>query len=150
MKKPILALALFAALAGFADGAPAPSSPDAPLVTTLFDDGTTNTWSQADLVAALQLMNRKYHRDVASPSGRTAWHGRLVKQIIDTNALVKIERYADGAEFSFPFAPPPPVQPKTTVNAQGIPPALAAARARRAAERATTNTVTIVVTPTNN
>lgn len=130
---------------GSASGA---SAPESPLVTTLFSDGSTNAWSQADLVAALQLMNRKYHRDVETPSGRTAWHGKLVMQTIDTNRLVKIERYADGTEFEFPFEPPKPRTPTPTGSSSAnVPARLAEARARRQAERAATNTVTVVITP---
>ena len=151
MKKlSILFAVSLAVSATFADdsaaGASAPVSPETPIVTTLFDDGSTNTWTQADLVAALQLMNRKYHRDVETPGGRTAWHGKLVMQEIDTNRLVKIERYADGTEFEFPFEPPKPKTPAPTKSAN-VPARLAAARARRAAERETTNTVTVVVKP---
>lgn len=138
MKKlSILFAASLAVSATFADDA---------IVTTLFSDGSTNTWTQADLVAALQLMNRKYHRDVENPNGRTAWHGKLVMQEIDTNRLVKIERYADGTEFEFPFEPPKPKTPAPTKSAN-VPARLAEARARRQAERETTNTVTVVVTP---
>lgn len=139
-------IATFADDTGSAVAAPSAISPDAPLVTTLFSDGSTNSWSQADLIAALQLMNRKYHRDVETPGGRTAWHGELVMQTIDTNRLIKIERYADGTEFEFPFEPPKPRTPSPTKSAN-IPARLAEARARRAAERETTNTVTIVVKP---
>jgi hypothetical protein len=145
----ILILAIVFALIqspGLADGASAPSSPDAPVVETLFSDGSTNTWSQADLVAALQLMNRKYHRDVERPDGRRAWHGELVMQTIDTNREVKIERYADGTEFEFPFEQPKPKTPAPTKSAN-VPARLAEARARRAAEAATTNTVNVVITP---
>lgn len=125
--------------------APSATSPDSPIVAqTLFSDGSTNTWTQADLVAALQLMNRKYHRDVENPNGRTAWHGKLVMQEIDTNRLVKIERYADGTEFEFPFEPPKPKTPAPTESAN-VPARLAEARARRRAEKATTNIVTVIV-----
>ena len=147
-KLVILILAALAAIATFADdsaaGASAPVSPETPIVTTLFDDGSTNTWTQADLVSALQLMNRKYHRDIEAPGGRTAWHGKLVMQEIDTNRLVKIERYADGTEFEFPFEPPKPKTPAPTKSANG-PARLAEARARRQAEKATTNIVTVIV-----
>lgn len=131
----------------FADDSSAgAASQDAPVVTTLLSDGSTNTWTQADLIAALQLMNRKYHRDVETPGGRTAWHGKLVMQEIDTNRLVKVERYADGTEFEFPFEPPAPVKPKTTVNAQGVPKRLAELRAKREAEKNTVSNVTVTVT----
>jgi len=155
MKNRLLSLIVLASLlatpaladdSGSAVAAPSATSPDSPIVTTLFSDGSTNTWSQADLVAALGLMNRKYHRDVETPGGRTAWHGKLVMQEIDTNRLVKIERYADGTEFEFPFESPKPKTPAPTKSST-VPARLAEARARRAAERETTNTVTVVVTP---
>lgn len=139
-------IATFADDTGSAVAAPSATSPDAPLVNTLFSDGSTNSWTQADLIAALQLMNRKYHRDIETPGGRTAWHGKLVMQTIDTNRLVKIERYADGTEFEFPFEPPKPKTPAPTKSAN-LPARLAEARARRQAEKATTNIVTVVVTP---
>lgn len=154
LKLTTLLLATLAILPTFADGdaspavaAPSATSPDSPIVAqTLFSDGSTNTWTQADLIAALQLMNRKYHRDVETPSGRNAWHGALVAQVVDTNRLVKIERYADGTEFEFPFEPPRPKTPAPTKSST-VPARLAEARARRQAERETTNTVNVVVTP---
>ena len=81
MKNHIIILALvlaFSAELCIADDSgsavAAPSATDT-VVTTLFSDGSTNAWTQADLVAALGLMNRKYHRDMESESGRRAWHG---------------------------------------------------------------------------
>jgi hypothetical protein len=69
-------------------------------------------------------------------------------QIIDTNNLVKIERYADGTEFVIPFEPPKPKTPSpNAIYNSRVPVRLAEARARRAAERETTNTVTVVVKP---
>lgn len=53
---------------------------------TLFEDGTTNTWTAADLTDALGLMNRKYHRDIETESGRTKWHGkRMGMYVIDVD-----------------------------------------------------------------
>lgn len=148
MKK--LATSLILCAAAFALSATmtfAEGSAETPIVTTLLADGSTNTWTQADLIAALQLMNRKYHRDVETPDGRKSWHGALVAQIVDTNALVKIERYADGTEFAFPFTTPKSTAPTPASKSANVPTRLVAARARRAAERETTNIVTVVVTP---
>ena len=75
--------------------APAVSA-DQPVVTTLFSDGRTNTWTQADLVSALQLMNRRYHRDMQSESGRIGWHGKIVRTVVDTNALIMVRYHEDG------------------------------------------------------
>ena len=52
------------------------SAAESPVVaTTLLADGSTNTWTQADLQAALGLMNRMYHRDMGTDAGRAKWHG---------------------------------------------------------------------------
>ena len=104
--------------------------------------------------SALGLLNRKYHREVKRPDGRKAWHGDLVREIIDTNNLQKIEVYSDGTQFTFPFVvrdSPAAIsnrnaQLKTTMT-RGIPAALAAARQRRAEEKAQTNIVNVVVQP---
>lgn len=121
---------------------------DDPVVAkTLFSDGSTNTWTQADLIAALQLMNRKYHRDCESQSGRAAWHGKLVAQIVDTNREVKIERHADGKEFTFRWRNRKAADSaksqlaklkKRTMTTNGVPAALAAAR-QRIGETTTSN-----------
>lgn len=118
-----------------------------PLVTTLLSDGSTNEWTQADLIAALQLLNRKYHREVEKPTGREAWHGKLIRQEVDTEREVKREIYEDGTVFEFPFEKRSAPAPKTTLDADNIPPGLAAARKRRAQEKATTNIVTVTVGP---
>ena len=149
----LFALALAAALA------PLDLRPDGDLsqvvAQTLFSDGTTNTWTQADLIAALQLMNRKYHRDCERAEGRRDWHGKLVGQSVTTNGetLVKTERHEDGTVFTFeaPYVPPAVAvsnanaKLKTTMT-KGVPTALAAARLRREQEKATTNIVTVTVT----
>ena len=79
---------------------------DDPVVaTTLLADGSTNTWTQADLQAALGLMNRMYHRDMGTDAGRAKWHGDRIGQYIlptgETNAVgrevfVRVDLYADG------------------------------------------------------
>ena len=70
------------------------------LAATLRADGSTNTWTQADLTAALGLMNRKYWRDMESPSGRAQWHGKIVESHLETNettrVIQRVDRYADG------------------------------------------------------
>ena len=67
---------------------------------TQYEDGTINAWTQADLKDALGLMNRKYHRDMKTESGRRAWHGEKLNQYLLTNDTTKIiymvTLYADG------------------------------------------------------
>ena len=110
---------------------------DEVVVSTLFSDGSTNTWTQADLVAALQLLNRKYHRDVSTAAGRAAWHGRKVAESVDTNTLVKVSLYEDGTTFTDAAKVITPLDtakaqlaklPKRTMTTNGVPAALAAAR----------------------
>ena len=84
MKDLSIIAAVFCATAfmpsAFADE---PATNAAPIVAeTLFADGTTNTWTQTDLTDALGLMNRKYHRDMESESGRGNWHGKRMGQYL--------------------------------------------------------------------
>ena len=148
MKATMTILAVCALCAGVLADDAQPTNAEPVVATTLFADGSTNTWTAADLQAALGLMNRKYHRDCETEAGRRAWHGALRRQIVDTNALTKTEIYADGTSFTFGWKAPRAVpRPRTTLSTNGIPARLAAARARRAAEAAATNEVTIVSGP---
>ena len=66
---------------------------------TLFEDGTTNTWTAADLQQALGLMNRKYHREQETDAGRVKWHGRRMGQYLIDGANDKkfvVTLYEDG------------------------------------------------------
>lgn len=69
------------------------------VVATLFEDGSTNTWTAADLQAALGLMNRKYHREQETESGRVTWHGKRMGQYVldDGNGgQCLVQLYEDG------------------------------------------------------
>lgn len=124
------------------------------VAVTKMADGSPNTWTLADLQAALGLLNRKYHREVERAEGRRVWHGRLVSEIVDTNLLQKVEVYEDGSRFTFPFEIMDTPTAISNRNAQmrmtmkhGVPKALAAARQRRAKEKTTTNIVNVVAGP---
>ena len=69
------------------------------IAATLRSDGSTNTWTQADLQDALGLLNRKYWRDMESRDGRRMWHGTPRHHYV-TNAaestVERIEIYPDG------------------------------------------------------
>ena len=128
-----------------------------PIVTeTLFEDGTTNTWTQADLKAALGLLNRKYHREVKTESGRVAWHGKRIKTEENTNTLTVVSTYADGTQFTDPFTVKRPASLEARMAAakrakaaqrMKLPPGLAEIEAQRDASAETTNEVTVIVTP---
>lgn len=154
MKKliiPIIALVATIALADIGEMLES-NDPNKVVFTTQLEDGSTNTWTQVDLVAALGLLNRKYHRDCESPSGRKAWHGRLAKEIIDEDAETKTEVYEDGTTFVYKFKVIKPEQAVkdynnrlTTVKTNGVPESLARARLKYAQDRVTTNTVNHVL-----
>ena len=76
---------------------------NAVVAATLRADGSTNTWTEADLRDALGLMNRKYWRDMESPEGRRKWHGVPGHHYV-TNAaertVERIEIYPDGFTFT--------------------------------------------------
>ena len=78
---------------------------DEVVATTLRDDGTTNTWTMAELQAALGLMNRMYKREIGTDAGRRRWHGERIGQYVlptgETNAagravMVRVDLYQDG------------------------------------------------------
>jgi adenosyl cobinamide kinase/adenosyl cobinamide phosphate guanylyltransferase len=127
-----------------------PVSSDVVFVTQ-YSDGTTNTWTQADLVAALGLLNRKYHRDCKNAQGRKAWHGKLKREIVNTNELTKTEIYEDGTSFTYKHRINTPAQAVANRNKRimlttnGVPARIAAARAKRMREIETTNTVNQVL-----
>ena len=110
--------------------------------TTRLSDGSPNTWTLADLQQALELINRKYHRDCRTDSGRSAWHGKRISTVTDASNMVNIVTFEDGTVFRDAAPVRTPAQQvaasnakrKTTVVTNGVPAALAAARRRRAAE----------------
>ena len=127
------------------------------IATTLFSDGSTNTWTQADLLAALQLINRKYHRDCERADGRKAWHGKM-RETVTTNEvgeLVKQEIHEDGQTFTFTSRYVTAAAAVsnanfrlTTTMTRGVPSELAKARLRRAREKNTVSNVTVSVEAT--
>ena len=149
----IVLLFFFAAIAQ--DGGTAADPAGGQVVaTTLFSDGTTNTWTQADLLAALQLINRKYHRDCERADGRKAWHGKMRETVTtnDVGELVKQEIHEDGQTFTFTSRVVTAAASVaasnsrlTTTMTRGVPSELAKARLRRAREKNTVSNVTISV-----
>ena len=96
MKKAIAILSAVLCAAAIADEV---------VATTLLADGSTNTWTQADLRDALGLMNRMYHRDMVTDAGRRRWHGERIGEYLlptgVTNAngaaqMIVVQLYQDG------------------------------------------------------
>ena len=120
----------FAAMAALVATTPSPSRADIAMegdgtnvvLVTRLADGSTNAWTQVDLVDALGMVNRKYHRDMATDQGRRSWHGAIVPQkcTIVTNADGKTFRrdvYADGYFHDTPFTPRPVARPRPNMGA---------------------------------
>ena len=121
-----------------------------PVVSTLRSDGTTNTWTQADLADALGLMNRKYWRDMKTESGRVAWHGTRISTVEDMTNLTQTVTYEDGYVHVEPFRRLRPLtfaeKRKAAAAAARLaaqPPALRAVEEAREAAASVTNTVTV-------
>lgn len=135
------------------------------VLSTLYSDGTTNTWSEADLKDALGLMNRKYHRDMKTESGRRAWHGEKLSQYLLTNettkAIYMVTLYADGYAHTALSKPVRPKDPEAVLKAKleaaaraeeirasweraNLPPEIAALRQAQR-DAAKTNSVTVVI-----
>jgi len=152
MKSIIIALAAIFTLAASADGTNI-------VVTTQYADGSTNRWTQTDLQDALGLMNRKYHRDMETESGRRNWHGDQIGQYLMTNSVGKISvvrLYSDGYSHTTASAAKPVTDPEAAAKAKAqaeavraaweaanLPPEIAALRAAQRAA-ATTNEVTVI------
>ena len=145
---------------------------DEVVATTLREDGTTNTWTQAELQAALGLINRMYKREIGTDAGRRRWHGDRIGQYIlptgETNSVgrevfVRVDLYADGfvvtnraVRARQSIIPDPEAAAKAAAEAKrradearaawesaNLPPYLAALRALQRLA-ATTQTVTVV------
>jgi len=92
------------------------------------------------ILHAAALTMAKYDSDMKSQSGRRAWHGKMIREEVFTNALCKIEVYSNevtGAIWRYrqPFKPVPKAvrsARKVSYSTNGIPARLAAARAARA------------------
>ena len=114
---------------------------DDPVVAvTLREDGTTNTWTQSELQAALGLINRMYKREIGTDAGRRRWHGDRIGQYVlptgETNAVgrevfVRVDLYADGFVMTNRA-----VRAKNSIIRDPEAAAKAAAEAKRQAEEA--------------
>ena len=166
MKKAIAILSAVLCAAALADEV---------VTTTLLADGSTNTWTQADLRDALGLMNRMYHRDMETDSGHQKWHGmRIGEYLLPTGItnvhgqarMMVVQLYQDGfvatnraVRYRRSIVPDPEATAKTAAEAKrradearaawesaNLPPDLAALRAAQRIS-ASTQTVTVVVGP---
>lgn len=138
-----------------------PATNAAPIVAeTLFEDGTTNTWTQTDLTDALGLMNRKYHRDIETESGRTKWHGKRMGQYLidgEDGKQCLVQLYEDGFAWTNAATRVALKDPEAAAKAKAaaearqaewerthLPPDVAALlQRRRDAANGVTNTVTV-------
>ena len=158
MKKLIAAIAAVTCGVAFAD--------DQIVAQTLREDGSTNTWTQAELQQALGMVNRMYWRDMETDSGRRKWHGALVGQYVVTNdagRVCVVQLYSDMTCFTnvaksvnnAGYDPEAAAKAKAEAAARAeaarraweaanLPPELAALRQGQREAEATTNEVTVV------
>lgn len=151
-----------------ASAEPEPQQPDAStgdvVMTTQRSDGSTNTWTLAELQDALGLMNRKYWRDMKTAQGRREWHGSVAGSFMTTNSSGVIER-VDLHEDGYVHREEPTrkvviTDPEAIAKAaaereaklrelesRSLPPEIAAILAARRAAAATTNEVSVITTP---
>lgn len=106
------------------------------------------------ILHAVELNMTKYDRDMRTDSGRRAWHGKLHREVVSTNDLCKISIYSNevtGAVWKYrqPFTRVEVSRFNSTlprpVMTNGVPEALAKARARREAERVAVSNITVNV-----
>lgn len=101
------------------------------------------------------MLLRVYNNDIKSTAGRIKWHGKVVSTSVDLESLTKTTVHEDGTVFVDEAKVSRAGDrvlyhnsklPKPVVT-NGIPARLAAARLRQAENAATTNEVTVTVTP---
>ena len=140
---------------------------DDPIVAqTLREDGSTNTWTQAELQQALGMVNRMYWRDMETDAGRSKCHGALFGQYVvtnDTGRVCVVQLYSDMTCFTnvakaannAGYDPEAAAKAKAEAaarieaarrawEADHLPPELAALRQGQREAESTTNEVTIV------
>lgn len=138
------------------------------VLATQYADGSTNLWSQTDLVDALGLMNRKYHRDMENETGRRQWHGQVIGEYLLTNDATQvihvIKLYSDGYVHTNAPRRVGSSDPEAAAKAKAaaaaraeamraaweaanLPPELAALRAAQRAAQTGTNVVTVTMEP---
>jgi len=119
-----------------------------PQTVTLEEAVAASGWTIEELIAALELVEAKYNRDVKKDDGRKAWHGKRMSSVLDVTNGITIVTYEDGTVFR-------DSQKKTALDrvkeanarlarpviTNGVPKALAEARMRAAANK--TNVVEV-------
>lgn len=90
MNKIALALAVVMSFGVYAEEIPAELAPMVKMITDVTD------WTVPELKAGLDRLDRLYQNDMATDEGRKRWHGAITNVVIDTNALHKVQVYADG------------------------------------------------------
>jgi len=160
MNKIILAVVLSCAAAAMPRHLPAveTNATTEATVTEVISEGMKfleeNGWNAADVADAIKSLRGLYVRDNATKEGRKRWNGKIVSTTIDTNTWTRTTVYENGRIFVDKAEGRNPAESVkssnarlTTVVSNGVPAALARARARRAAEvnNGPTN-VTVTVT----
>lgn len=106
------------------------------------------------------LLTRLYAREVSTSTGRSRWHGRKVREVVNTNTLTKVSYYEDGTTFTDEAkitrsSDTSSVQAANAklprpVMTNGIPARLAAARLRQSENETTVSNVTVNITAGGN
>ena len=132
------------------------TSPEDVVAETRLADGTENAWTTDDRISLLELIERRYRREIKTQTGRIAWHGREVAQTVATNAagrLVMRRAYADGFTFDDEAMALTPREAasnavrrvRASLPTNGVPKGLARRRAQAAA-RAVPSVTNVTVT----
>lgn len=113
------------------------------------DDVAYILTNSIDTAVADAFLRRVYDTDMKSSSGRSKWHGKKIREVVDTNSMVKVSLYEDGYSISDKARITTPLDSVIKSNARlstnGIPARLAAARLRRQTDATTVSNVTVNV-----
>ena len=112
----------------------------------------TNILSQAkDTAVPDAFLARFYETSMRSSSGRAQWHGKRIRESIDTNTFQKVTLYEDGTVFcdkgrNAAKIADDALDRRLKAMTNGVPARLAASRKKWLMDRTTTNEVTVTVT----
>ena len=147
MKTKLAAILAILASVTLAD----PETESTPAPATLEEAVTASGWTVQELIAALDMIEAKYNRDMKTKEGRKFWHGK-VQETVDTNTLTKVSVYEDGTVFTdrakirTPAMSAKAQLKRLQAQTNGIPARLAAARLRQRQSSETVSNVTVRIT----
>ncbi len=107
--------------------------------------------SSVDAAVSDAAISRYYANDMKTKAGRSKWHGKVVRTVVDTNTWTKATYFEDGTVFTdkakvtTAITAAQAARAKVMLSTNNVPAKLAQARRKLAAEAGITNTVNLIL-----